>query len=226
VDEIRFGDNDNLSAMVAGLSDADLLVVLTDTEGLYDRDPRRFKDASLISTVTDFDSQTRGAAGSGSDTGTGGMTTKVEAARKAASFGVATIIANGERPGVLSEILGGENVGTLFMPGADRLKGKKRWLACSLKICGEVVVDSGAMKAVSAGKSLLPSGVVSVKGEFGFGDLVSVLEQGGKEFARGLVLFGSGDIELMKGKKSAEIEEALGKKDYAEIIHRDDLVLM
>lgn len=225
VDEIRFGDNDNLSAMVAGLSDSDLLVVLTDTEGLYDKDPRSYKDANLISTVTDFESQTRGAVGSSSDTGTGGMTTKVEAARKAASFGVATIIANGEKAGILSEISMGKNVGTLFVPGEGRLKGRKRWLASSLKVCGELTVDSGAMAALKAGKSLLPSGLVSVKGKFGFGDLVSVFEVGGGEFARGLVLFASSDLELMKGKKSSEIEEALGKKDYDEIIHCDDLVL-
>lgn len=226
VDEIRFGDNDNLSAMVTGLVDADLLIILTDTEGLYDRDPRRFEDARLIHAVNDFDMQTRGAADTASGVGTGGMVTKIEAARRAATFGVPTIIANGEKKGVLLDIMESGEVGTLFIPGDEKLKGKKRWIAYSLKVSGRIVVDGGARRAVEGGKSLLPSGVVAVEGDFDFGDLVSVAEESGGEFARGLALFSSGEIGAMKGLKTAEIEKVLGKKDYDEIIHRDDLVVL
>ena len=226
VDEIRFGDNDNLSALVTGLVDADLLVILTDTDGLYDRNPSRFPDARLIRTVRDFDSQTRGAEGSLSGVGTGGMISKVEAARKAATFGVPTIMANGDRRGVLPELMKGGEVGTLFIPGEERLKGRKRWIAYNLQVCGRIIVDAGAKRAVEGGKSLLPSGVVAVEGDFGFGDLVSVAEEGGAEFARGLVQLGSREIDAVKGLKTSEMERVLGKKDYDEVIHRDDLVLL
>ena len=226
VDEIRFGDNDSLSALVAGLVDADLLVILTDTEGLYDRDPRRYADAELIHLVDDFDVQTEGAEDTLSSVGTGGMVTKIEAARRAATFGVPTIIANGERPGVLKSLMAGEEVGTLFVPEEERLKGKKRWIAYSLKSAGRIVVDSGARRAVEKGKSLLPSGVLSVEGRFAFGDLVSLVEEGGDEFARGLVQFESGHVDKMKGLKTSDIEAVLGKKDYDEVIHRDDLVFI
>lgn len=226
VDEIKFGDNDNLSAMVVGLTDADLLILLTNTEGLYDKDPRKFDDTRLIKTVEDIDMQVKGVAGGASDCGTGGMVTKIEAARRSATFGVPTIIANGERKGVLLDILSGNDVGTLFVSREDRIKGKKRWLAYSIKVAGQVIVDAGAKGAMEKGKSLLPSGVVSVKGDFYFGDLVSLVLDGGAEFARGLVQYGSGDIDAVKGLKTSQIEAALGKKDYNEIIHRDDMVLL
>ncbi len=226
VDEIRFGDNDKLSALVAGLVDADLLVILTDTEGLYDKDPRRAEDVELIHRVDDFDAQTEGAEDTLSSVGTGGMVTKIEAARRAATFGIPTIMANGERQGVLKSLMAGDEVGTLFIPKEERLKGKKRWIAYNLKVTGSITVDSGARRAVEKGNSLLPSGVLSVEGAFAFGDLVSVVETGGEEFARGLVQFESGHIEKMKGLKTSEIEAVLGKKDYDEVIHRDDLVFI
>ena len=226
VDEIRFGDNDNLSAMVVGLSDADLLIMLTDTEGLYNKDPRKFDDVALIHTVRDIDSQTKGVAGGVSDVGTGGMVTKIEAARRAATFGVPAIIANGEREGVLLDMMSGGGLGTLFVPREERLKGKKRWIAYNLKVSGTIVVDDGAKNALGEGKSLLPSGVVAVEGDFCFGDLVSLVLENGAEFARGLVQYGSNDIDASKGLKTSQLEEVLGKKDYDEIVHRDDLVLL
>lgn len=226
VNEMRFGDNDHLSAMVTGLTDADLLIILSDIDGLYDKDPRRFSDAGLINTVTDFETQTRGASNSGSDVGTGGMVTKIEAARKAATFGVPTIIANGETKSVLSKIINSGQPGTTFLPGEERLKGRKKWIAYNIELSGAIKVDSGAMKAIINGKSLLPAGIVRVDGKFDFGDLVSLFEENGKEFARGLAQFNSSDIDKMKGIKSSEIEELLGGKDYDEVIHRDDLVLL
>lgn len=226
VDEIRFGDNDNLSAMVVGLSDADLLIILTDTEGLYNKDPRKFDDVELIQTVRDIDSQTKGVAGGASDAGTGGMVTKIEAARRAATFGVPTIIASGERRSVLRDVMNGGGVGTLFVPREERLKGKKRWIAYNLKVSGTIVVDDGAKNALGRGKSLLPSGVVAVEGDFYFGDLVSLALENGTEFARGLVQYSSNDIDTSKGLKTSQLEEVLGKKDYDEIVHRDDLVLL
>ncbi|MDH3973252.1 MAG: glutamate 5-kinase [Deltaproteobacteria bacterium] len=226
VDEIKFGDNDNLSAMVTGLADADLLIILTDTDGLYDKDPRKFSDARLIETVRDFESQTRGASIGISDTGTGGMLTKTEAARKSATFGVPSLIANGEKKGVLLDIFNGGGSGTFFIPREERIKGKKKWIAYNINVSGTLLIDSGAKKALVAGKSLLPSGVKSVKGDFSFGDLVSISEEGGGEFARGLVQFDSDDLEKMKGLKSSEIVAILGKKDYDEVIHRDDMVIL
>jgi len=226
VDEMRFGDNDNLSAMVTGLTDSDLLIILTDIDGLYDKDPRRFAGARLIHTVTDFDSQTKGAADTGTGVGTGGMLTKIEAARKAATFGIPTVIANGEKKGILVDIINAGELGTTFLPGEERLKGRKKWIAYNIKVSGSITVDAGAMRAINNGKSLLPSGIVRVEGDFDFGDLVSLFEESGKEFARGLVQFNSSDVDKMKGIKTFEIEEFLGKKDYDEVIHRDDLVLL
>ncbi|MBE9504249.1 MAG: glutamate 5-kinase [Proteobacteria bacterium] len=226
VDEIRFGDNDNLSAMVVGLSDADLLIMLTDTEGLYNKDPRKFDDVELIQTVRDIDSQTKGIAGGASDVGTGGMATKIEAARRAGTFGVPAIIANGGRKGVLLDVMNGVGLATLFVPREERLKGRKRWIAYNLKVSGTIIVDDGAKNALGRGKSLLPSGVVAVEGDFYFGDLVSLVLENGPEFARGLVQYSSNDIDASKGLNTSRLEEVLGKKDYDEIIHRDDLVLL
>jgi len=226
VDEIKFGDNDNLSAMVTGLADADLLVILTDTDGLFDKDPRKFSDARLIETVRDFESQTAGASEGSSDTGTGGMVTKTEAARKAATFGVPSLIANGEKKGVLLDIFNGGGKSTFFIPREGRIKGKKKWIAYNIKVSGSLFVDSGARKALINGKSLLPSGIKLVEGEFSFGDLVSICEEGDQEFARGLVQFDSSELDKMKGLKSSEIVARLGKKDYQEVIHRDDMVIL
>ena len=224
VDEIKFGDNDNLSAMVAGLADADLLIILTDTDGLFDKDPKEFSSAELIYTVRDFDAQTKGAALGSSETGTGGMITKIEAARKAAQFGVPTIIANGERKGVILDIMKANEVGTFFIPNDEHIKGKKKWIACNLKPSGTIFVDGGAKTALIHGNSLLPSGVTKITGNFSFGDLVEIFEEGKERFACGLVQFDSGDLEKIRGLNTSEIEKSLGKKEYEEVVHRDDMV--
>lgn len=224
VDEIKFGDNDNLSAMVAGLTDADLLIILTDTEGLFDMDPRKFPEARLIHTVRDFDAQTKGASRGSSETGTGGMLTKIEAARKASAFGVPTIIANGERKGVVLDIMKADELGTFFIPNDENIRGKKKWIACNLNPTGTIFVDSGAKAALKRGSSLLPSGVTKIVGNFSFGDLVDIFEEGKEKFACGLVQFDSCDLEKIKGLNTSEIEKSLGKKEYEEVIHRDDMV--
>lgn len=224
VDEIKFGDNDNLSAMVTGLVDADLLIILTDTEGLFDMDPRKFPEAKLIHTVRNFDAQTKGASKGSSRTGTGGMLTKIEAARRASTFGVPTIIANGERKGVILDIMKGDELGTFFVPNDEYIKGKKKWIACNLNPAGTIFVDSGAKAALKRGNSLLPSGVTKITGNFSFGDLVEIFEDGKEKFACGLVQFDSGDLEKIKGLNTSEIEKLLGKKDYEEVVHRDDMV--
>lgn len=224
VDEIKFGDNDNLSAMVAGLTDADLLIILTDTEGLFDMDPRKFPGASLIHTVRDFDAQTKGASRGSSETGTGGMITKIEAARKASTFGVPTIIASGERKGIIPDVMKGDELGTFFIPNDEHIKGKKKWIACNLNPSGTIFVDSGARAALKRGNSLLPSGVTRISGNFSFGDLVEIFEEGKERFACGLVQFDSGDLEKIRGLNTSEIENSLGKKEYEEVVHRDDMV--
>lgn len=224
VDEIKFGDNDNLSAMVAGLTDADLLIILTDTEGLFDMDPRKFPEARLIHTVKDFDAQTKGASRGSSETGTGGMITKVEAARKASTFGVPTIIASGERKGIILDIIKGDELGTFFVPNDEHIKGRKKWIACNLNPTGTIFVDNGAKAALKRGNSLLPSGITKITGDFSFGDLVEIFEEGKERFACGLVQFDSGDLEKIRGLNTSEIEKLLGKKEYEEVVHRDDMV--
>lgn len=224
VDEIKFGDNDNLSAMVAGLTDADLLIILTDTEGLFDMDPRKFPEARLIHTVRDFDAQTKGASRGSSETGTGGMITKVEAARKASTFGVPTIIASGERKGIILDIMKGDELGTFFVPNDEHIKGRKKWIACNLNPSGTIFVDSGARAALKRGNSLLPSGITRITGDFSFGDLVEIFEEGKERFACGLVQFDSGDLEKIRGLNTSEIEKSLGTKEYEEVVHRDDMV--
>ena len=224
VDEIKFGDNDNLSAMVVGLTDADLLIILTDTEGLFDMDPGKFPQARLIHTVSDFDAQTKGASSGSSETGTGGMITKIGAAKKAAQYGVPTIIANGEIKGIILDIMKGHELGTFFIPNDEHIKGKKKWIACNLNPSGTIFVDSGARAALKRGNSLLPSGVTKISGNFSFGDLVEIFEEGKERFACGLVQFDSGDLEKIRGLNTSEIENSLGKKEYEEVVHRDDMV--
>lgn len=228
VEEIKFGDNDNLSAVVTSLVGADLLIILSDIEGLYDHDPKSGEEANLIHLVENID---REIASCATETDNplcvGGMASKIEAARKAVRFGVSTVVANGKGEGILNRILDGELVGTLFLPLADRLSSRKQWIAYGLKPAGQLVVDEGAKNAiVSAGKSLLPTGVVDVRGDFERGDSVSCYDPGGKEFARGLVNYNRQELESIQGKKSKEIEPTIGYKYTDEIIHRDDLVVL
>jgi glutamate 5-kinase len=228
VEEIMFGDNDNLAALVTSLVEADLLVLLTDIDGLYSKDPRKYNDAELISEINVINKMVEEIAGeTHGKTTTGGMKTKIQAVKTAAAFGVPTIIASGKKAGVLSDIFSGTNTGTLFLPAKDKLKSRKHWIAFILKPAGSVQIDEGAKKAiVNSGKSLLPSGVKDVHGEFESGELVRCVDEIGTEVARGLTSYSSDEIKKLKGAKTGDIEKILGYKYSDEIIHRDDLVVV
>jgi glutamate 5-kinase len=211
---------------VCSLVEADALVILTDVAGLYDGDPNA--GAKLISDVQDIDREARPVAGgSTSGVGTGGMASKVEAARVAGRFGVPTLVTSGRRERPVTSLLDGAAEGTVFWPSLTRLQSRKHWIAYALKPQGVVVVDSGARRALTDGKkSLLASGVRGVRGRFGAGDSVSVADEGDVEFARGLVAFDAEELEKIAGRKSADIESLLGYRAPFEVIHRDDLVLL
>lgn len=228
VEEIMLGDNDNLAAHVTSLVEADLLILLTDIEGLYSKDPRNNKDAEFISLIDQIGEEIESIAGDtlGSTT-TGGMKTKIQAARTAAAFGVPTIIANGKSEGVLKDIFEGKDVGTLFLPAKRSLRGRKHWIAFTLKSAGEIVIDSGARKAItSLGKSLLPSGIKGVRGEFGVGESVTCVDESGLKVARGLTCYSSEEIKRIMGRSTADVESILGYKYSDEVIHRDDLAVI
>jgi glutamate 5-kinase len=228
VEEIQFGDNDNLSALVTSLVSADLLIILSDIAGLYDRDPKHDNQAKLMDLVENIErDMVSRAAETRNPWSIGGMASKIEAARKAVRFGVPTLVANGKVDGILKQILDGEKVGTLFLPLADRLSSRKQWIAYGLKPTGQVIVDDGAKTAiVSHGKSLLPRGVVDARGEFDRGDAVSCLDAEGREFGRGLVNYNCQELKNIKGRQSRDIEGIIGYKYTDEIIHRDDLVIL
>jgi glutamate 5-kinase len=228
VDEIKFGDNDNLSALVTNVAESDLLLILTDVEGLYSADPGQNPDARLVPLVQGITRELeRSAGGSASSIGTGGMATKVAAAKKAGKNGVPTILVAGKRAGILSAAMRGEEVGTLFLPQGSGLNGRKHWIAYTLKPAGRVTVDDGARNVLQKkGKSLLPSGVVGVDGRFERGACVRVCGTDGSEFARGLSDYSSSEITRLAGHKSSEIEELLGYRYADVIIHRDNLVVI
>ena len=226
-DEIRFGDNDTLAALVTNLVEADLLILLTDQPGLFDSDPGINPDAKLISSASVNDSLLDEVAGeSRSGLGRGGMFTKVRAARLAARSGAATVIVSGTIENVINSVISGDEIGTYLIPDVAPLVARKQWLAGQLKIKGELILDKGAVNSLrNAGKSLLAVGVKSVGGQFDRGDLVSCLAKNGEEVARGLVNYGSKDAARIAGKPSTEFEEILGYADDAELIHRDNLVV-
>jgi glutamate 5-kinase len=231
VDEIKVGDNDNLAALVAHLIDADLLVLLTDVDGLYTGDPRRDPSARRIETVEAVTEEIRNLCfddvGRDGRASVGGMVTKLEAAQKAGASGIPMVIASGREAGTLARVLKGEPLGTHFLPRDDRLAARKRWIAFAVPPQGRLTVDAGARKALTEnGKSLLPSGVVGVQGEFSAGEVVAVAETDGQEFARGLVNYDAGELRKIRGAKTAEIERTLGYKGLAEVIHRDNLVVL
>ena len=229
VEEMKFGDNDHLSALVATLLEADLLVILSDVEGVYDKDPRTHENAELIPLISDAKSLRQKIVGTSLSTaGTGGISTKLSAAEEAAAAGIPTIIANGLEDGVLGKVFGeSAAVGTLILAEANRLTSRKHWIAYNLKPVGEVVVDHGAHEAVVLkGKSLLPSGLKEVRGAIGVGDCVRCMSAEGQEFARGLVNYSALELNQIKGLHTSKIEKVLGYKAYEEIIHRDDLVLL
>ncbi|MBE0559191.1 MAG: glutamate 5-kinase, partial [Proteobacteria bacterium] len=228
VDEIKFGDNDHLAAMVANIVEAHLVVNLTCTEGLYDQNPATSKKAKLIPLVTELTPEIEAAASEeGTPVGSGGMKSKVLAAKKVTAFGIPYIIAPGRRQGVLQEIVDGKETGTLFLPLADHLKSRKYWIAFTLRTRGHLVIDAGAKEAVvEQGKSLLPSGVTQVEGDFVLGDPVTCVDAAGNTIAKGLVNYSAEEIRKIMGLKTAKIEQVLGYKDYDEIIHRDNLAVM
>ena len=229
VDEMKFGDNDQLSALVATLMEMDLLVILSDVDGLFDRDPRSNEDARLVPVVTDLAAAKKAAQDTRpSDLGRGGMFSKLCAAEQASHAGIPTIIANGREREVLSGLFDGtRESGTLVLPEENRLTSRKHWILYNLTPSGEVIVDNGACAAVTVkGKSLLPSGVREIRGSFGAGDCVRCVDDTGREFARGLVNYSAQELRKIKGSHSGKIEAILGYKAYDEIIHRDDLVVL
>ena len=228
VDEIKFGDNDNLSAMMANLVGANLVINLTNIDGLFDNDPRQNKNAQLISLVEKVTKRIEKIASSiPGSLGRGGMESKVQAARDVAICGIPTIIANGSKRNIISKIFGGEEEGTIFLPQPTPMRRRKHWIAFTKSPKGRIMVDRGAEDAlVKKGKSLLPSGIVAVYGKFNIGDSVIIINREEKNLATGLVNYHSTDAEKIIGLQTKEIEKALGYKHYDEVIHKDNLVLM
>jgi glutamate 5-kinase len=227
VDEIRVGDNDNLSALVANLVDAELLLILSDIDGLYTADPRRDPSAELIPEVRAIDETIFALAGGSNARGTGGMLTKIQAADLATRGGATVAIANGGTPDVILRVLAGEPIGTRFPAIASRMESRKRWVLSETARHSRVVADAGAARALTeGGKSLLPAGVVAVEGDFERGQTVRIYGGDGREIARGLAQYGARDLRLIKGLRSAQIAETLGFDYGPEVVHRDDMVLL
>lgn len=228
VDEIQFGDNDILSALVTNLVDADLLLILTDRDGLFAQDPERCENATLIKVVEKITKEIETLAkGSSSSVGTGGMISKIDAAKKASIYGIPTIVVNGNTKNIITGVFKGEDVGTFFLPRQSKLSSRKHWIAFNLKPKGTLIVDDGAKQAVvKMGKSLLSSGLLDVKGNFKFGDPVKCVDTNGIEFARGLINYRAEEVFRLRGLHSRDIKKVLGYKYYDEIIHRDDLVVL
>ena len=226
-DEIRFGDNDSLAGLVANLAEADRLIILTDQAGLYDRDPRQYPDAGLIRTGRAGDVSLLDYAGPGGALGRGGMLTKLKAAETAAKSGTDTIICSGMEADVLLKIAANEQTGTLLSVQRSPLAARKQWLAGHKRTDGTLVLDDGACRVLAEqGKSLLAVGVVGVRGEFNRGEIVSCVARDGREVARGLVNYNAGETRKIMGQPSRKIEQLLGYVDDAELIHRDNMVLL
>lgn len=225
---LHFGDNDRLSAMLASAINAELLILLSDIDGLYNQDPRRHSDAQRLQVVEEITPEiVAGAGGAGTSRGTGGMATKIEAARMATFSGTAMVLADGSLPGVIDDILNGKPIGTLFMPREESLLQRQRWIAFAGSSAGILHIDEGAASALlERGKSLLPSGITEVSGSFEPGDLVQIINSQGQEIARGLINYSDGDVRQIMGHKSSEIEGILGHKNFDEIIHRNNLVCL
>ena len=225
-DEIKFGDNDTLGALVANLVDADCLIILTDQQGLFTADPRKDPAATLISEARAGDPALEAmAGGAGTQYGKGGMITKVIAAKRAANSGAHTVIASGREPDVMPRLARGEPIGTLLVSEMQPLNARKQWLADHLQLNGKLILDAGAVKALGEGKSLLPIGVVEVQGEFERGAAVACISPEGREVARGLINYGSSDARRITRHASSDIESILGFIDEPEMVHRDNLVI-
>ena len=227
VEEIKVGDNDNLAAMITLLMDADFLCILTDIDGLYDKDPRQFPDAKIIPKVEEFQKEIEEFASSiPGALGTGGMLSKIRAAKKVTSAGIPMVITRGGTENVLLKLFNGEDLGTYFVPRERKMASRKCWIAHTVAPKGSVVIDEGAVRAVrQKGKSLLPIGIVSIAGEFEEGDAVDFRTTGNEVIGVGLVNYSSSDIRLIKGLKTSQIKACLGDNHHDEIIHRNNLVL-
>ena len=229
LDELKIGDNDNMSALVAGIVDADLVIILSDVDGLYTANPQTHPDAVIVPEVAEITPEIEASAGGvGSARGTGGMATKIQAAKAATSSGIHLVIASGTEKNAITRVLQGEELGTLFVSRENRLQFRKRWLAFGAKIAGSIVVDDGCAKAIrkAGGCSILPAGVFAVQGEFLPGSTVSVIDKDAHELARGLVHYSSAELEQIKGCNSGEIANILGHKNFDEVIHRDDVAIL
>ena len=227
VEELKVGDNDTLGSLIASLVEADLFINLTDLDGLYDSDPRKNPEAKLVKDVLEVDKAILDSAGDGGPLGTGGMFTKVRAAGRLAERGVASLIANGRARGVLERLIDGEEIGTFFRPSRKHRRAKQYWLAFAARPKGRLLVDGGAARALmERGKSLLPSGIVSLEGLFDTGDAVTLAAQGdGSEFGVGLTNYSSPEVLKIMGRPSLQIEEILGYTNSEEVVHRDNLVI-
>ncbi len=228
IDELKIGDNDTLSAMVASIIDADLLVILSDVEGVYTANPQTDPGAILLSEITDITPEIEALAGGpGTLRGTGGMYTKIQAAKIAVNSGVAMVIASGGRDGVVRDVLQGNKVGTIFVSKENRLQIRKRWLAFGVSVSGRVTVDCGCEQALlHDGSSLLAAGITAVEGEFELGNTISIKNAAGREMARGITNYSAEDIKKIMGAHTPEISNILGSKPFDEVVHRDNLVLL
>ena len=228
VDEIKFGDNDTLAAMIANMVEADLFINLTSTDGLYDCNPAGDRKANLISLVREFTDEIENAATcETSPVGMGGMKSKVMAAKSVTAMGIPCVIAPGKAPRVLSKIIAGKEIGTLFLPKSHKLKSKKYLIAFTLRPRGRLMIDDGAKTALcEKGTSLLPSGIIAVEGDFVLGDPVNLVDRKGIVLAKGLVNYSAAEIRKIKGLKTSQISQVLGHKDYDEVIHRDNLAMV
>jgi glutamate 5-kinase len=223
----RFGDNDNLSGMVANLVDADILVIMSDVAGLYTADPVLDASAKLIPVVKQIDKSIEKMAGGTRGRGTGGMTTKIQAAKLATASGTAVVIANGSERDLLLRLASGESIGTMFLPATDKIESRKRWILSGLATKGKLIVDGGAAAALSKGnKSLLPAGVRGVEGSFKRGDAVDITTESGERIACGISNYSAADIEKIKGARSDKIEGLLGHGYGDEVVHRDNIVVL
>lgn len=229
LDELKIGDNDNMSALVASIVDADLVIILSDVDGLYTANPQTYPDAKLLHRVEEITPQIEASAGgAGSSVGTGGMSTKLQAAKNATTSGINLVIASGSMKDAVTRILEGEEIGTLFVSRESRLQFRKRWLAFGARLAGKITVDAGCERAIrKAGScSILPVGIVKVEGNFEAGNTVSVVTASGHEIARGLTHYSSEELSKILGAQSEDIEAILGHKAFDEVIHRDDLVIL
>ena len=227
VEELKFGDNDNLSAMITHLMDAQILINLTDIDGFYDKDPRDHKNALLIPLVSRIDrAMEKAACDIPGAFGMGGMSSKIRTAKKVTTSGIPMVMASGLKANILKRLFEGRDVGTLFLPGREKMGSRKCWIAFTLKANGAIRVDRGAAKAIrKQGRSLLPIGILNVEGDFGVGAAVSCIDPDGVPFARGLVNYKATDVRKLMGLKTSQIEQRLGYKHYDEVIHRDNLVI-